>query len=307
MSRAGADVAVVGAGGRLGAALIAADWPEGVRVIALDRVALDVTDAAAVARVIAALAPAVVVNVAAWTDVDGAEAEPERAFAVNAKGAAHVAAAARAAGAALIHVSTDYVFDGTKGAPYVETDTPRPLGVYGAGKHDGERAVLEGHARSAVVRTAWLFGPTGRDFVGRILEAAERGDALTVVDDQWGSPTSTTDLAQALAAMATRMASDPEAPTGIYHSAGAGEASWRDLAVEVLEVRARLTGTVAPPVGRGRLADRPGVATRPRDTRLDCAALARDYGVIARPWRDMVADAVAARIGGAATQRGGRR
>lgn len=307
MSPGGADVVIVGAGGRLGVALTAAGWPEGWRVAGLDRAALDVIDAAAVARVIAATAPAVIINAAAWTDVDGAETDPERALAVNARGAAHVAEAARAAGAALIHVSTDYVFDGAEGAPYAETDAPRPRGVYGAGKLEGETAVRRLQPRSAVVRTAWLFGPTGRDFVGRILDAADRDDPLEVVDDQRGSPTATTDLAQALAVMAVRMANDRDAPTGLYHFAGAGEATWRDVAVEILKVREALTGRAAPTVGRGRLADRPGAAIRPRDTRLDCAALARDYGVIPRPWRDMVADVVAARIGEAARDGGGRR
>jgi dTDP-4-dehydrorhamnose reductase len=193
---------------------------------------LDIRDAEQVAVAVRAFAPDVVVHTAAYTDVDGAEADPETAQAVNVDGTRNAVAAARAAHVPVVYFSTDYVFDGAKGAPYVESDEPNPLGVYGRTKLEGEHAVLEWE-HGIVVRTAWLYSATGRNFVKTILAAAterqETGEPLRVVDDQVGSPTYARHLAVAVTE-ALAMGVSP----GIYHMAGSGYCSWCEFAREIV-------------------------------------------------------------------------
>ena len=284
---------VLGAGGQVGRALLEAAAAVGLDAVGLDRAALDLTDAAAVRRAVEAHAPAVVVNAAAYTAVDRAESEPERAFAVNRDGAAHVAAACAAAGIPLVHVSTDYVFDGTKGVPYVEDDAANPLGVYGRSKWEGEeavRAALPG--RHLVVRTAWVFSATGHNFVRTMLRLARERDALRVVADQHGCPTAADDLAAALLAMARSLVADP-ACSGTYHWAGAPSTTWHGLAEAVVE-EARRHGPVATrtvePIPTSAY---PTPAARPPSTALDCARAARVFGLTRPEWRPAVARVVA--------------
>jgi dTDP-4-dehydrorhamnose reductase len=216
---------VTGAAGMLGHDVIAAAERAGHDVIPLSRAQLDVRDRAAVRAAVASARPDVVVNCAAWTDVDGAEAEEEAATAINGAGAGNVGAAAADAGAFLVHVSTDYVFDGTSGAPYVESSPTCPLNAYGRSKLAGEAAVAAAAAgRHAIVRTSWLFGRAGRNFVATMLGLARERDALTVVDDQVGCPTFTGHLAAALVEVAERRLD------GVRHVAGGGACSWHDLA-----------------------------------------------------------------------------
>jgi dTDP-4-dehydrorhamnose reductase len=216
---------VTGAAGMLGHDVIAAAERAGHDVIPLSRAQLDVRDRAAVRAAVASARPDVVVNCAAWTDVDGAEAEEEAATAINGAGAGNVGAAAADAGAFLVHVSTDYVFDGTSGAPYVESSPTCPLNAYGRSKLAGEAAVAAAAAgRHAIVRASWLFGRAGRNFVATMLGLARERDALTVVDDQVGCPTFTGHLAAALVDIAERRLD------GVRHVAGGGACSWHDLA-----------------------------------------------------------------------------
>ena len=243
---------VTGAAGMLGQDVVAAARRAGHDVVALARAELDVTDAAAVRRAIAEAAPAAVVNCAAWTDVDGAEAEEEAATAINGTGAGNVAAATAAAGALLVHVSTDYVFDGTATEPYTESAAVAPQSAYGRSKLAGERAVAESAPRSAIVRASWLFGAGGKNFVDTMLKLGAERDEVTVVDDQVGCPTFTGHLAQALVEIAER------GQTGLLHVAGGGECSWHDLAVAAYEERGLQTT-----VHRGRTADLGRPAPRP--------------------------------------------
>jgi dTDP-4-dehydrorhamnose reductase len=283
-----ASVLVVGAGGRLGRALSRADWPEGLEPVFARRADLDPLNAEALAAVLARRRPAVILNAAGWTDVDGAERDPEGARRLNRDLPAALAEAAAATGARLVHVSTDYVFDGETDRPYVETDPVRPLGVYGLSKLEGERAVLAAAPDGVVVRTAWLVGPDRPNFLTAVLDRADSGTLLAVTDDQSGSPTTTDSLAQALIAAAGRLAADSAAPGGVYHFAGAGEATWRDLAQAILAARESAGGPPAPRVA-GRPADTgPDRAPRPRRSPLASDALARDYGVTAPPWREAV-------------------
>jgi dTDP-4-dehydrorhamnose reductase len=244
---------VTGAGGMLGQDLARAAEDAGHDVIALSRAGLDITDWAAVESVIGAAASDVVVNCAAWTDVDGAESSSQAAHAVNGGGAGNVAAAAARAGSWMIQISTDYVFDGAKREPYVESDPVAPQSVYGSSKLEGERAVAARSAgRHTIVRTSWLFGAGGPCFPATILRLARERDVLTVVDDQVGCPTFTGHLARALLRLATG-----EPPLGVVHMAAAGACSWYQLAREVVasadldcEVKPGRTAALARPAPR---------------------------------------------------------
>jgi dTDP-4-dehydrorhamnose reductase len=224
-------LAITGAAGMLGQDLLAAAQAAGHEVTAFPRADLDITDRPAVARALGDARPDVVVNAAAWTDVDGAERAEAGALAVNGAGAGNVARAAAACGAWTIHVSSDYVFDGRKAAPYVESDSVGPLSAYGRSKLAGERAVAEAApGRHTTVRSSWLFGPGGPCFPATILRLASERDELKVVDDQVGCPTFTPHLAEALVEVAGR----DQRPIGILHVAGAGSCSWFEFAREIV-------------------------------------------------------------------------
>jgi dTDP-4-dehydrorhamnose reductase len=270
---------VSGAGGMLGQDLVSAVEDAGHELIALSRADLEITDRAAVQRVIGGAAPDLVVNCAAWTDVDGAEASSQAAHAVNGAGAGNVAAAAAQAGAWMIQISTDYVFDGAKREPYVESDPVAPQSVYGSSKLKGEREVAARSAgRHTIVRTSWLFGAGGPCFPATILRLARERDELTVVDDQVGCPTFTGHLARALVELATG-----EPPLGVVHMAGGGACSWYELAREAVAC-ADLRCEVKP----GRTADLRRPAPRPA-----YSVLATERGTAAPrlpAWRDGLAD-----------------
>lgn len=216
---------VTGAAGMLGRDVVAAANDAGHEVVALARADLDIADAAAVRAAVRDARPDAMVNCAAWTDVDGAEADEAAATAVNGDGAGHVAAAAAEVGAHLIHVSSDYVFDGEATEPYLEDAPTAPRSAYGRSKLAGEHAVAAAGGRSAIVRSSWLFGPHGRNFVDTMRRVGTDRDEIAVVDDQVGCPTYTGHLAPALVAVAER------GPTGLLHVAGAGRCSWFELAV----------------------------------------------------------------------------
>jgi dTDP-4-dehydrorhamnose reductase len=220
---------VAGASGMLGTDLVAALASRGEAVTGLDRAGLDVTDAASVTDAITRHRPDVVVNCAAWTAVDDAEASEEQALAVNAGGAARVAAGCAAAGARMVQVSTDYVFAGDAGRPYAEDDVPAPRTAYGRTKLAGERAVLDRLPESGyVVRTAWLYGAHGGNFVRTMIKLQDQRPAVDVVDDQHGQPTWTADVAGQIIALI-----HAGAPPGIYHATSSGQTTWFGLAQEI--------------------------------------------------------------------------
>jgi len=226
----GMRLLVIGAAGMLGQDLLAAAERAGHEPVGWDLPEIDITDSAATLEAIEALAPSAVVNCAAWTDVDGAEAHEELAARVNTEGAGNVAAAAAASGAHVIQISTDYSFDGTATEPYTESSPTSALGAYGRTKLAGELAVSEAATPDfAIVRTAWLFGPNGRNFVDTMLRLGAERDEVSVVDDQIGCPTYTGHLATALVDIAERRLA------GVLHVAGGGRCSWFDLAVAAFE------------------------------------------------------------------------
>jgi dTDP-4-dehydrorhamnose reductase len=231
---------VTGAQGMLGRAVVECATRLGHDVRAATRAELDVTDAEATRQALLAGRPRAVINCAAYTDVDGAESDRQGAERVNAGGAGHVAAAAAEIGARIVHVSTDYVFDGSKREPWLESDPVAPLGVYGDTKLAGELAVAEANPSHTIARTAWLFGSGGRNFVDTMLAIGAQRDEVCVVTDQVGCPTWTGHLAGALVELAER----PE-ETGIVHVAGAGQCSWNEFALEIFE-RAGIDCRVLP-------------------------------------------------------------
>lgn len=277
----GAGVLITGGGGQLGQALLAA---LGEGAVAPGRETLDVTDPEAVCGAVRERRPDLVVNAAAYNDVDGAEADRDRAFAVNALGPAHLVRACEDVGARLVHVSSDYVFDGSLSRPYSEDDPPGPLGVYGASKLAGERAVLEARCPRLVVRTSGVFGNAGSrvkggSFVDRILSRARQGLPLRVVSDQVFSPTYAPDLAAALLALGARSAA------GLVHVTNSGSCSWHELAVAAL----RLEGSDAP-VAEMRSSELARPARRPAYSVLSNARY-QAFGLQPlRPWREALAE-----------------
>ena len=280
-------ILVTGAGGQVGSEVAAHLHRH--QVIALDRTACDLSDRHSVEQAVAAAAPAAVVNCAAWTDVDGCEADPERAVLVNALGVRHLAVACARAGAHLVHVSTDYVFPGDKAGPYDEWDEPSPRSVYGRSKLGGELELARHAGSWAVARTSWVFGRRGRNFVDTIVDRAREGAPLRVVDDQRGCPTYAPDLAGALARLAVGRL------PGVYHVTNQGACTWHDLAAAAVE----LAGLDPLVVGTMTTAELGRPAPRPANSVLSGAAWAAAGLPPLRPWREALAEkmtsAVAAR------------
>jgi dTDP-4-dehydrorhamnose reductase len=259
----------------LGRVVASAAQERGHDVVAVDIAEVDITDAAAVDAVVRDAAPGAVVHCAAWTDVDGAESAEAAALAVNGDGAGHVAAAAAAAGARIVHVSTDYVFDGDKDGPYVEDDPPGPLSAYGRTKLAGERAVAAAAADHAIARTAWLFGAGGKNFVDTVLRLGAEREELPVVTDQVGSPTWVGHLAPALLDLAE------SAGRGVFHVTASGTCSWYDLAAEAF-AQAGVACRVVPTTA----AQFPRPAPRPA---LSALRSTRPEAPVLPPWQEGLA------------------
>ena len=240
-----------------------------------------------------ATAPRLVVNAAAYTAVDAAESDADAAYRANAVGPAILGRLCAEADIPLVHVSTDYVFDGTKPTPYVETDRVSPQGVYGASKLAGEEAVRLSRAKSVILRTAWVYAATGKNFVRTMLAVGKIRDRLTVVADQHGCPTTAADLAEAVLAIIARIDQTgwDAAYEGIFHAAGTGATTWHGLAVATFEEAAR-HGAKVPVVEPIVTADWPTPAKRPANSRLDCTRLHNVFGVRLPHWRESLARTV---------------
>lgn len=259
----------------------------------LGRPAFDFDRLAEIPATLARLAPRLIINAAAYTAVDKAESEPDAADRANHLGPALLAHHAAQAGIALIHISTDYVFDGSKPTPYVETDPTGPTGVYGATKLAGERAVLDACKRAIVLRTAWVYDAEGRNFVRTMLTLAQTRPSLRVVADQIGCPTHAGALADAIVAIKSRIdAGWQDAYGGVFHAAGTGFTSWHGFAQEIFRVAA-LQGRAMPEVAAITTADYPTPARRPANSRLDCSKLAQMFGITLPAWQDSLAPVVA--------------
>ncbi len=269
---------MTGAAGQVGSELARTCWPKGAELILADRSVLDICDRDAVGRFVAGESVDVIVNAAAYTAVDAAEDDPAGAFAVNHLAVANLALAATASDATLIHLSTDYVFDGGKEGWYGEAEVPNPTGVYGASKLAGEREVLK-LERGIVLRTAWVYGALRPNFVTTMRRLAAERDELGVVADQIGCPTAAMEIAKAI----TQIVSAGATHAGLFHVAAPDEASWWDLAVEAI---ALMEPPRSPLINRLTTEQFPTKAARPANSRLDSTHLAEAYGIQLPPWRE---------------------
>lgn len=270
---------IFGAGGQVGRALVSRA-PDAAEMVALDRSGCDIADRAAIERAVAAAAPDIVFNAAAYTAVDKAESEAEVAARLNGAAPGWLAAAARGVGARVVHISTDFVFDGTLARPYRPDDAVNPLGVYGRTKLDGERAVAAAASDALIVRTAWVYAASGANFVRTMLNLMRSRDRLNVVSDQIGTPTHAATLAGALWQLAGVGA------TGIHHWTDAGVASWYDFAVAIQEEALAIGLLDRPiPVDPIATADYPTPARRPACAVLDKSATWSLLGAPAPHWR----------------------
>jgi len=286
-----APILVFGAGGQLGCEMLALAKMRGIEAVGMTRTQADITDANAVARAINDAKPRLVLNAAAYTAVDRAESEPAAAWEGNVKGAENVAAAAAAAKTPIVHISTDYVFDGSKTTAYVEADPISPLGIYGRTKAEGEAAVRAANPQYVILRTAWVFGAYGANFLKTMLRLARERDALRVVADQHGCPTSTLDIAEAVLAVDRALQGQAQ-PWGTYHFTGTGATSWYGFATGIVEAQASFTGR-RPPVEAITTADYPTPATRPANSELDASLFTSVFGYRAGDWMTRTKETVA--------------
>ncbi|MGN7883806.1 dTDP-4-dehydrorhamnose reductase [Ensifer sp. 22460] len=255
-----------------------------VEVIPLGRPYLNLENTDSIAGIIRAASPDIIVSAAAYTDVDRAEGDAAAAFAINSRAPEALARVARAIDIPIIHLSTDYVFDGCKRSPHVETDETNPLGIYGQSKLDGERLVVINCDNHAILRTAWIYSPFGKNFVQTMLHYAARRDELAIVADQFGNPTSALNLATAIICVGRKLlASDCGGLRGTFHLTGAGEASWAEFAEEIFKISKIMGGPFAS-VRRISAADYPTIARRPQNSRLSCQRIQERYGISLPHW-----------------------
>ncbi len=280
-------VLVTGQSGQLAVALDKAAASRGVNAMRVGRPAFDFDRPASIAETFDRPAPWLVVNAAAYTAVDAAEDNAEAAMRSNRDSPAELARLCEAARIPLIHISTDYVFDGNKGAPYVETDATSPQGVYGASKLAGEQAVTAACPRAIILRTSWLYSPVGKNFVRTMLSVGQKNPTLRVVADQQGCPTSAPDLAEAIISIAAQLAEGgwQDRYGGIFHAAGTGATTWYGLATATFAAAARhgMTLPVVEPITTEQWLTK---AKRPADSRLGCEKLYGTFGLRLPPWQD---------------------
>lgn len=288
-------VFVVGNRGQLGTELMRARWPDGTVVLGEDLPALDITNVGALEAQVGAAKPDIIVNAAAYTAVDKAESDRATAQAVNGAAPGALATLAARWRVPLVHVSTDYVFDGAKAGAYVEADPIAPIGAYGETKAAGERAVRDAHAEHLILRTSWVYASHGANFVKTMLRLARERDTLKVVADQRGRPTGARDLAHAIVARTPGMVAaahaGPPFAWGTYHFACAGETTWHGLAAQTIELAAPHTGR-RPQVLPITTAEYPTPARRPANSVLDTTKYERTFGATLRTWQDSLAEVV---------------
>lgn len=277
-------LAVTGKNGQVVSALQALAGPD-LAIVTLGRPELDLARPDTVLKALREAKPDVVVSAAAYTAVDKAESEPDIAFAVNRDGAEAVARAANDIGVPIIHISTDYVFDGTKTTAYVENDPTGPASVYGRSKLEGEQAVSESTDNHAILRTAWVYSEYGSNFVKTMLRLSESRDEINVVADQFGCPTSANDIAIAIVSIARKLATDPSAHLrGVFHMSGTGETNWAGFAKQIFAFSAE-NGGKSVVVNDITTEQYPTPAQRPANSRLDCSKLEEVYGIRLPEWQ----------------------
>ena len=279
-------VLVTGSNGQVGYCLVQQLRQQNADFLALDRDQLDITQRQAIWQMVSDYRPDVIINAAAYTAVDKAESEAEQAFAINRDGAAYLAEAAQQIGAAMLHISTDYVFDGQATQPYTETDTTAPQGVYGQSKLAGEQAVLAACSRSIILRTAWVFGEHGHNFVKTMLRLGRERDSLGIVSDQHGAPTYAGDIAAALLHIAHHITQGKPTEYGIYHFSGKPYVSWYQFAEAIFQ-QAQQQGILAntPQLLAIATPDYPTPAKRPANSCLQLDKIQQAFGISPSDWQ----------------------
>jgi dTDP-4-dehydrorhamnose reductase len=278
-------ILIFGSEGQLGCELVRQARYYTATIQAPTLAQMDISAISQVQELITRFRPTLVINAAAYTNVDGAETETEAAFAANSSGPANLAQCCCKDHIPLIHVSTDFVFDGEKGQPYTEDDPIGPLGVYGRSKAEGEekiRAIVDEHI---IVRTSWLYGVYGHNFVRTMLNLARDNKEIRVVNDQYGSPTSAADLAAALLQIADRIAKRSAIPWGTYHYSGQGITTWYEFAENILKMAAAKASMRTPCVEPITTDEYPNKAMRPAFSALDCRRIAKRFGIHPKPWK----------------------
>lgn len=284
------QILVTGAGGQVGREVCRLDWPSGTEVVPLTATRLDISKPSMVARTVAAYKPDVIVNAAAYTAVDQAESDAERALAVNGFGVDALATAANATGALLVHLSTDYVFDGSKAGWYTEADPISPLGVYGRSKALGEAAAASAD-KYVTLRTAWVYGALGKNFVTTMMRLARERDELGVVADQFGCPTAAADIAAAIAQIiAATDGGRDGSPNKLYHLASPDDATWHQFALAIFDATAHGFGGNCRPI---TTAEYPTPAQRPANSRLSSQLIADELEINVPSWKDSLGSVVA--------------
>ncbi len=274
-------------------------WPRAVTVRHLGRRDLDLSAASPgqVQAAVNAAAPALVINAAAYTAVDAAESDRAAAFALNARAPELIARACAQSGCPLIHISTDYVFDGQSPAPYKETDPVHPVSVYGASKLAGEEAVRAALPAHVILRTAWVYSPFGHNFVKTMLRLGSERERVSIVDDQRGTPTAAEDIAGAIVHIAAHLTDPRGAPFGTYHYTAAGETTWYGFACEIFALAARAGRPVPKEVMPIATSAYPTAAARPANSVLDCTRIEKAFRLSRRPWREGLTSCLAALLG----------
>ena len=280
------SVLVLGAGGQVGCELLQRPAPRGFAILGLTHGQADITDRKAVEEAVQQHRPDIIVNAAAYTAVDKAEFNLDRAFAVNEAGPRNVAGAAHGIGAVLVHLSTDHVFDGFKTEAYVEDDPVAPSSAYGRSKEAGEREVRNAISRHLILRTAWLYAAHGSNFLKTMVRLARERKVVRVVADQYGTPTSTADLADAILAILPRL-TERDATYGTFHLTNAGRTTWNGFAHEIFMGLTR-HGRPTPRLEAITTADYPTLARRPAMSALDCQKIFGAYGIRLRSWQEGV-------------------
>jgi dTDP-4-dehydrorhamnose reductase len=285
-------ILVIGAGGQLARALGRRKVVDGHPILCRGRPEADIADPLALQRLFGELSPVAVVNAAAYTAVDKAEEDRASAFAVNAEGPEHLARLCRNAQIPLIHISTDYVFDGTRRTPYRETDAIAPLGVYGASKAAGEAAVRQTCPRHLILRTSWLYSMDGHNFLNTMIRLAGVHDELSIVDDQHGTPTWTHDVSAAIVAVLRRLLADGGGPWGTYHLTNSGQTTWFGFAAEIFRLGAA-AGLKTPRLKAITTAEYPASARRPAYSVLDNSKIGTAFDFCLPPWQTSLAQCFA--------------
>jgi len=285
-------IMIIGANGQLGWELNKGGMEWGFAVESLDLPDFDITDHTSVETKIKQTNVNVVINAAAYTAVDQAESEPQLAFAVNRDGPAYIASACATFGVPLIHVSTDYVFDGTQKEPYVETDPISPLGIYGQSKAAGEDEIRKILPDNIIIRTAWLYGIHGHNFVKTMLRLGCEREIIRVVSDQFGCPTNAADLADAILSVITKLKEGNDIQWGTYHFCGDGATTWHGFAEAIFSIAKKHSSLLVKKVVPVASSEFPTPAKRPTNSVLNCSLIKKYFGIHTRPWEESLTDMI---------------